>query len=97
MKDIAEELNIAVQAVGYPTDEEMLADFQVGNVDVVVGMYYDPKLRTGGNAFISPSVIQNVISVIFMKVKEKQVEKFEDLVGLKGVVRKDEQFYNYIR
>ena len=97
MKDIAEELNIAVQAVGYPTDEEMLADFQVGNVDVVVGMYYDPKLRMGGNAFISPSVIQNVISVIFMKGKEKQVEKFEDLVGLKGVVRKDEQFYNYIR
>ena len=97
IKEIAQELNIAVEAVGYPTDSKMLADFQVGNVDMIVGMYYDPKLRVGGNMFLTPSVIQNVISVVFMKGKEKTVEKWEDLVGLKGVVRQDEQFYNYIR
>lgn len=97
MKNIAQELNIATRAVGYETDEEMLENFQVGNVDLIVGMYYDPKLRTAGNSFIMPSVIQNVISVVFMKGKEKPIEKFEDLIGLKGVVRRDERFYNYIR
>ena len=75
----------------------MLADFQAGNVDLIVGMYYDPKMRMAGNTFLMPSVIQNVISVIFMKGKEKKIEKFEDLIGLKGVVRQDERFYNYIR
>lgn len=97
MENILKELNIAVQAVGYPTDEAMLADFQIGKVDMIVGMYYDPKMRTAGNTFLMPSVIQNVISVVFMKGKEKNIEKFEDLIGLKGVVRQDERFYNYIR
>ena len=97
MENILKELNIAVRAVGYPTDEQMLADFQAGNVDLIVGMYYDPKMRMAGNTFLMPSVIQNVISVIFMKGKEKKIEKFEDLIGLKGVVRQDERFYNYIR
>lgn len=97
MKNALKELNIGVQVLGYPTDEQMLADFKIGKVDLIVGMYYDPKMRTAGNTFLMPSVIQNVISVIFMKGKEKKIEKFEDLIGLKGVVRQDERFYNYIR
>ena len=97
MQQILNELNISTQIVGYPTDDKMLADFQIGKVDMVVGMYYDPKIQLGGHAFLNPSIMQNLVSVIFMKGKEKKVEKFEDLVGLKGVVRQDEKFYDYIR
>ncbi|MBQ7413440.1 MAG: transporter substrate-binding domain-containing protein [Alphaproteobacteria bacterium] len=96
IKEITKDLNIYTRAVGFQTDEEAFKAFQSGKIDILVGQYYNPKLRGDGHTYLTPSLFQNVISVVFMKGKEKEVRKFKELIGLKGVVRKDELFYSYI-
>jgi len=97
IKNIGSELNIAVEAVAYPTDEKMIEAFYEGGVDIIAGAYYDPKMKLAGHGYVVPALIQNVITVVFMKGKEKEVKKFEDLIGMKGIVREDEGFYPYVR
>lgn len=95
LKQITDELGIQAKAIGYKTDQEVMKALAAGKVDVVVGVYYDPSLGKLGHILL-PSYLQNLVSVIFMKGKEKEVHSFDDLTGLKGVVRKDEQFYDYV-
>jgi len=97
MQQIANEKKIALQPVGYQSDEEMRKAFEEGKIDIWVGSYYDPKIRGIGHTYLIPAFIPNVITVVFLKNKARDVKKFEDLKGLKGVVRQDEQFYPYIR
>ena len=96
LKEIADELNIDMRFVGYKTDEEMIRDFARGNLDIVIGMYYDTANYGKIASTIVPSYMQNLITVVFMKGKEKDIKSFDDLKGLKGVVRTDEHFYDYV-
>ena len=96
MKQLLTEMKIRHKVQAYKNDSDMVADFYGGRLDMIVGAYYDPKLKTAGHHFLTPALIQNLITVVFMKGKEKEIHKFEDLVGLKGVVRQDEQFYQYM-
>ena len=96
LKEIMDELNIYTRFVGYKTDEEMLQAFVRGDLDIIVGMYYDTANYGRIASTVVPSFMQNFITVIFMKGKEKDVKTFADLAGLKGVVRQDEHFYDYV-
>lgn len=96
IKKIANDLNIHVTSVGFGSYQETLKALNDGTIDLFIGAYYDTRFIRTGNIFITPSFFKNIIQVVFQKGKEKNVEKFEDLVGLKGVVRTDEEFYSLI-
>ena len=97
MDQIAQELNIVYGNIGFDKDEDAMAALDIGAVDMIVGAYYDPKIKGIGHRYLIPAFIPNVITVVFLKGKKKEVKDFEDLIGLKGAVRQDEQFYPYIR
>lgn len=92
-RNIAEANGLFVQPVGFPSYEKALKALAQGEIDVFAGAYYDPHIRQMGNSFVTPSFFQNAIVAVFLKGKEKPIERFEDLIGMKGVVRQDEYFY----
>ena len=97
MSQIAQELNIAYENITFNKDKDTMKALNNGDVDVIVGAYYDPKIKEIGHRYLTPAFIPNVITVVFLKGKKKEVKDFKDLIGLKGAVRQDEQFYPYIR
>ena len=97
MNKILQELNISHANIGFDSDEEAMHALNIGKIDMIVGVYYDPKIGGLGHRYLIPAFIPNVITVVFLKGKAKQVNDFKDLIGLKGTVRQDEQFYPYIR
>ena len=97
IQQIARENRIASSVVGFRSDKAMRKAFENGRIDIWVGAYYDPKIRGIGHTYIMPAFIPNVITAVFLKNKGRDVKNFEDLKGLKGAVRQDEQFYPYIR
>ncbi len=96
IKKVANDLNIAVRPMGFNSYQETLKALNNGSIDLFIGAYYDTRFIRTGNVFVTPSFFKNIIQVIFPAGKEKPVEKFEDLIGLKGVVRTDEEFYPLI-
>ncbi len=96
IKEIASELNIKISVLAFPNDREAMAALHNGGVDMLVGLYYEPKLMLAHHQYIHPAYFQNIFTVAFLKGKEKQIKSFNDLIGLKGVVRTDENFYSYI-
>ena len=97
VQQIARDKKIFTRTIGFQSDEDMRKAFETGRVDIWIGSYYDPKIRGLGHSYMIPAFIPNVITVIFLKNKARDVKNFDDLKGLKGVVRQDEQFYPYIR
>ena len=96
VRNLLNQAHIATTAVGFASDWEALMALSVGEADVYVGGYYDPKQRVAGHTYLIPSLFQNLISVIFLNGKEKPIRTLDDLKGMKGVVRQDEIFYSYI-
>ena len=96
VRNLLNEVHIATAAVGFASDREAFEALAMGNADVYVGAYYDPKQRMAGHTYLIPSFFQNMISVIFLKGREKPITSLNDLIGMKGVVRQDEVFYSYI-
>lgn len=97
LSDLFKSLDIWANPVAFTNDTDALNGLENNQVDVFIGAYYDPRYRKMGYTYIIPSYFQNVVALIFMKGKEKEITSFQDLKGLKGVVRSDELFYTYVR
>ncbi len=93
---LAKNLNLRINNVGYPSYQDALRDLRYGKVDVVVGMYYDKRVMGTGTNLMFPGYFTNPIIPLFVKGKERPIEKWEDLRGLKGVVRQEEMIYSLI-
>ena len=96
IKKVCDDLGIYMLPVGFETYPETLRALNQGTIDLFVGAYYDTRFIRTGNIFVTPGFFKNIVLVIFPKGKEKKVDGFDDLIGLKGVVRKDEEFYSLI-
>lgn len=92
---IAKELGVPYTTTGYVTQEEAVQALAHGEIDLLLGVYY----RSYGAQIeiINPAYFTNVFTVYFKKGKEFPVESYNDLVGLKGVVRKEEMIYPMIK
>ena len=73
-----------------------MADLRKGKIDVIVGSYFDQRVLGSGVNLMFPSYFSNPIVPIFLKGKEKPINTWEDLRGLKGVVRQEENIYSLI-
>lgn len=92
---IAQEEKIKIQNTGYLSYQEALAAVKADKADLLLGIYYDPQLLDGLN-LIFPSYLSNPFIVLFKKGSEREVKTFNDLAGLKGVVRQEELVYPLI-
>lgn len=93
---LAKNLNLRVSNVGYSSYQDALRDLRKGRVDVVVGAYYDKRVLGTGVNLMFPGYFTNPIIPIFVKGKEKPIQSWADLRGLKGVVRQEEMIYSLV-
>ncbi len=95
-KKITAAQNLKIRNVGYTSYKEAMADLRKGKIDVIVGSYFDQRVLGSGVNLMFPSYFSNPIVPIFLKGKEKPINTWEDLRGLKGVVRQEENIYSLI-
>ncbi|MBO7244062.1 MAG: transporter substrate-binding domain-containing protein [Alphaproteobacteria bacterium] len=93
---MAKNLDLKVQNVGYKSYQDALKDLRRGRIDVVTGVYFNKHNLGVGINLLYPSFMENPIVPIFVKGKEKEIKSFADFVGLKGVVRQEEMIYPII-
>lgn len=93
---LADNIGLKVRNQGYASFQEALRDLQKGKLDVVVGSYYDRRVLRDGTNLMFPGYFANPILTLFVKGRERPVNSWEDLRGLKGVVRQEELIYSLI-
>lgn len=94
--DIAKNLKLKTENVGYTSYQEAMKDLRKGKIDVIVGAYYDKRVLGIGTNLLFPSYFSNPIIPLFVKGKERPINSFDDLKGLKGIVRQEELIYSLI-
>ena len=92
---IAKQNKLYYRTTAFLSQEDALLALRKGNVDMLLGVYYTTDLGKEIEV-VEPAYFTNVFNVYFKKGKELPVESYEDLVGLKGSVRKEELIYPLI-
>ncbi len=94
-EELFKDENLQITNRAYNSYQDAVNAVKIGKSDMLLGVYYEPKMVQEIN-FVYPSYLSNPFIVLFKKGKEKPVTKFEDLAGLKGVVRQEELIYPLI-
>lgn len=95
LEKMAGELGLRFTSTGYLSQEEILRALKRGEIDLLLATYRHGNF---GNEVevITPAYFKNYFTVYFKKGNELPIESYQDLVGLKGVVRKEELIYPMI-
>jgi ABC-type amino acid transport substrate-binding protein len=80
--------------VGFTSYHKALQALKAGEIDVLLGSYYDKRTLGVGTSVLFPGYIKNPIIVVFLAGKERTVNSLDDLKGLKGGVRQEEMLYS---
>lgn len=91
---IAREQKLKIQDVGFRSYFEAQQALKRGEIDVLLGAYYDKRVLGAGTSILFPGYFSNPIVVAFLKGNEREVKSLSDLIGLKGVVRQEEGIYS---
>ncbi len=94
--NMATQLGLKVENKGFTSYHAALTALKKGDIDVLVGSYYDKRTLGVGTSILFPSYIKNPIVVVFMTGKEKDVKSLDDLKGLKGGIRQEEMIYSLL-
>lgn len=93
-KKMADELDLFVDGVGFQSFYDALTALRKGEIDVLLGSYYDKRTLGSNSSIVFPGYFSNPIIVMFITGHEKDVKSLEDLKGLKGVIRQEENLYS---
>lgn len=93
---IVQEAGLKIQNVGYTSYQEAMRDLRQGKIDVLVGGYFDKRILGTGVNLMFPGYFTNPVIPVFLKGKEREVKSWDDLKGLNGVVRQEENIYPLI-
>lgn len=93
---LATNLGYTIQNVGFKSYYEAHNALRRDEIDVLLGSYYDKRTLGVGTSMMFPGYVNNAVIVAFVKGRERDVNSFEDLKGLKGVVRQEELIYSLI-
>ena len=94
--NIINKLGLKIENKGYTSYYEALKALKKGEVDVLLGSYYDKRTLGVGTSILYPSYVKNQIIVVFKLGKERDVKSLDDLQGLKGGVRQEEMLYSLL-
>ena len=94
--NITNKLGLKIKNKGYTSYYEALKDLRKGDVDVLLGSYYDQRTLGVGTSILFPSYIKNPIIVVFKLGQERDVKSLDDLKGLKGGIRQEELLYSLL-
>jgi ABC-type amino acid transport substrate-binding protein len=94
--NMATKLGLQVENQGFTSYHAALNALKKGDIDVLLGSYYDKRTLGVGTTILFPSYIKNPIVVAFVMGKEKEVKSLEDLKGLKGGIRQEEMIYSLL-
>lgn len=78
------------------TYEERLLDVVNGDIDIVLGAYYDSKEYVGIDV-IYPSLLNNPLVVVTMPYKSLNITNRDDLAKLKGAMDSREHLADYVQ
>lgn len=92
---IAKQLKLYYRTTAFMSQEEAILALRKGKIDMLLSVYHKSDLGKEVDV-IYPAYFTNIFNVYFKKGKELPVKSYEDLVGLKGVVRKEELIYPLI-
>ncbi len=95
LEKITKDLGIRFVSTGYASQEEALKALRKGEVDLLFATYNHGNLGKEVE-LVTPAYFTNYFTVYFKKGNELPIESYEDLIGLKGVVRKEEMIYPMI-
>ncbi|MBR5130879.1 MAG: transporter substrate-binding domain-containing protein [Alphaproteobacteria bacterium] len=93
-KNITDRLELKIKNVGFTSYHKALQALKAGEIDVLLGSYYDKRTLGVGTSVLFPGYIKNPIIVVFLAGKERTVNSLDDLKGLKGGVRQEEMLYS---
>lgn len=93
---MANEMNLKVEGVGFKSYYEAVNALKTGQIDVLLGAYYDKRVLGVGTSVLFPGYFSNPVVVVFLKGNERPVNSYEDLKGLKGLIRQEEGLYSLI-
>ncbi len=91
---IAREQKLKIQDVGFRSYFEAQQALKRGEIDVLLGAYYDKRVLGTGTSILFPGYFSNPIVVAFLKGNDRPVQSLSDLAGLKGVMRQEEGIYS---
>ena len=95
LEKIKDDLDIQFISTGYTSYEEAILALRKGEIDLLLAAYHRTTLGKEVE-IIMPAYFKNYFTVYFKKGNELPIESYQDLVGLKGVVRKEEMIYPMI-
>ena len=93
---IAQQMGISYISMGFLSYTKAINALKRGDIDLLLGMYYNRTDLGLGTIVVEPSYFTNIFTVYFKKGKELSISSFNDLSGLRGIVRREEQIYPLI-
>lgn len=95
LEKIKDDLDIRFVSTGYTSYEEAILALRKGEIDLLLAVYHRTALGKEVE-IVTPAYFKNYFTVYFKKGNELPIESYQDLVGLKGIVRKEEMIYPMI-
>ncbi len=95
LEKIVGEMGIRYISTGYTSHEDAVRALKKGEVDMLLAVYNRGDLGKEAE-IVPPAYFTNYYTVFFKKGNELPIESYQDLVGLRGVVRKEEMIYPMI-
>lgn len=75
---------------------KLVMDILRGEIDVILGIYYDTKMYNGIE-YIYPSILNNPMTVVMLPSRINEVKKMDDLKNLKGAMDSREHLADYVK
>ncbi|MDR1026033.1 MAG: transporter substrate-binding domain-containing protein [Lactobacillus sp.] len=79
----------------HPEYKEIVREVRRGNVDMIMGIYYESDTYTGLD-YVFPSFVSNPVVVIMLPNRIDEAKGADDLKKLKGAVNTQDQFSDYV-
>lgn len=96
IEDYAKENNYDISYVINKPYPKLVMDILRGEIDVILGIYYDTKIYNGIE-YIYPSILNNPMTVIMLPSRINEVKKMDDLKNLKGAMDSREHLADYVK
>lgn len=95
LKAYADFANFNLKFIYKPEYENAVIDVRRGEIDILMGMYYNTK-QYSGLEYIYPAALNNPVHIAMLPHNLDKVHNAEDLKSLKGVYISEEYFSDYM-